>query len=251
MIGRSVLDAAGELAEYVGTVVDVTERKRIEAERAAHVWFLESMDRINRAVQAGTDPEQMMSDVLRVTLDVFGCDRAWLIRPCDPDAPSWRVAMEQARPEFPGAYAQGVEIPTSPEIAEAFRRALAGGPVQYGPGNEFPVPQPAADRFSVRSQMAMGIHPKVDGPYLFGLHQCSAPRVWTAHEERLFVEIGRRLADALTGLLMFPQPPGQRAQARRGAAHRASGLLGERVRERARDAVAGSLPHRRPANGRA
>jgi len=43
----------------------------------------------------------------------------------------------------------------------------------------------------------------VDKPYMFGLHQCSYPRVWTPHEERLFHEIGRRLADALDTLLMF------------------------------------------------
>ena len=40
-------------------------------------------------------------------------------------------------------------------------------------------------------------------PYLFGLNQCSYPRVWTPQEERLFQEIGRRLDDALTSLLMF------------------------------------------------
>jgi GAF domain-containing protein len=38
---------------------------------------------------------------------------------------------------------------------------------------------------------------------MFGLHQCSHPRVWTPREQRLFQEIGRRLADALDTLLMF------------------------------------------------
>jgi signal transduction histidine kinase len=51
--------------------------------------------------------------------------------------------------------------------------------------------------------MAIAVHPKVDKPYVFGLHQCSRPRVWKAHEERLLHEIGRRLADALDTLLMF------------------------------------------------
>jgi len=49
----------------------------------------------------------------------------------------------------------------------------------------------------------MAVHPKVDKPYMFGLHQCSRPRVWTLQEERLFHEIGRRLADALNTLLML------------------------------------------------
>src|SRR5260370_26539512 len=38
---------------------------------------------------------------------------------------------------------------------------------------------------------------------MFGLHQCSHSRVWTPQEERLFHEIGRRLADAVDTLLMF------------------------------------------------
>ena len=49
----------------------------------------------------------------------------------------------------------------------------------------------------------MAVHPKGDQPYLFGLHQCSYERVWTAQEERLFQEIGRRLADALSSLIAF------------------------------------------------
>jgi signal transduction histidine kinase len=60
-----------------------------------------------------------------------------------------------------------------------------------------------AERFSIKSMIAMAVCPKVDKPYMFGLHQCSYPRVWTPHEERLFHEIGRRLADALDTLLMF------------------------------------------------
>jgi signal transduction histidine kinase len=38
---------------------------------------------------------------------------------------------------------------------------------------------------------------------MFGLHQCSHPRVWTSQEVRLFQAVGRRLADALDTLLML------------------------------------------------
>ena len=51
--------------------------------------------------------------------------------------------------------------------------------------------------------IGMAIYPKGDKPYMLGLHQCSYPRVWTPQEERLFQEIGRRLEDELTSLLMF------------------------------------------------
>jgi signal transduction histidine kinase len=47
------------------------------------------------------------------------------------------------------------------------------------------------------------VYPKMDAPYMFGLHQCSHARIWTPPEKRLFQEIGRHLADALDTLLMF------------------------------------------------
>ena len=49
----------------------------------------------------------------------------------------------------------------------------------------------------------MALYPKGDQPYMFGLSQCSYPRIWTPQEERLFQEIGRRLTDALTSLSIF------------------------------------------------
>ena len=50
----------------------------------------------------------------------------------------------------------------------------------FGPDYDLKIPALAADRFAVRSQMAMAIDAKADKPYLFGLHQCSRARVWTA-----------------------------------------------------------------------
>ena len=202
-IGHPVFDQAGTLVEYFGTVVDVTERKRSEEAHRAHLWFLESMDRISRAMQATDDLQRMMSDVLGAALDIFGCDRAWLTYPCDPDAASWRVVVERTRPEFPGEPAGGTELPLDAEGAMVFAAARASsGAVLLGPAYELKVPTQRARRFNIQSQMAMALVPKRDRPYLFGLHQCSHARIWTAHEERLFVEIGRRLTDSLTGLLM-------------------------------------------------
>jgi GAF domain-containing protein len=180
------------------------ERKGAEEERQAHLWLLESMDRVNRAIQGTNDLEQMMSDVLDAVLSIFGCDRSWLVHPCDPDAASWSVSMEHTRPEFPGAFVQGLDLPVDADIARAFRAVGASStPVRFGPGADHPLPAQAAEHFSIQSMIAMAIHPKGDRPYMFGLHQCSYPRAWLPREERLFQEIGRRLEDALTSLLMF------------------------------------------------
>jgi PAS domain S-box-containing protein len=196
-------DARGKVLKWYSVHTDIHDRKLAEEERAAHLWFLESMDLINRAMQGTNDLEQMMSDVLDAALKVFACDRAWLIYPCDPDAPSWRSVIEHTRPEYPGAFAAR-DVPLDRDMAAVFRRASATrGVLVFGAGNALQLRGALAERFSICSQMVMTVRPKVDRPYLFGLHQCSRPRVWTAQEKRLFEEVGRRLDDALTSLLIF------------------------------------------------
>ena len=202
--GLPAFDQSGRFVGYRGVGRHITDRKRAEAEHWAHVWFLESLDRINRAMQGTNDLERMMSEVLDAVLEIFASDRAWLLYPCVPDAPSWRPIMERTRPEFPGAAARGRDLPMTPESAEVARVALASsGALLRGGSHEHQPSAEIAEHFGVRSDMLMALRPKGDRPYLFGLHQCSRARTWTKEEQRLFEEVGHRLTDALGSLIAF------------------------------------------------
>src|SRR6267142_1861710 len=180
------------------------ERQRAEEERQAHLGFWEARDQVNRAIQGTNDLEQMMSDVLDAVLTVLQGDRAWLVYPCDPDACWHGVKMQRTRPAFPGLFSVGLDVPVDPDTADVLRTVrAASGPVRFGPGAPHPLPAALAQRLGIQSRMVMALYPKGDQPYMFGLSQCSYPRVWTPQEERLFQEIGRRLEDALTSLLIF------------------------------------------------
>jgi PAS domain S-box-containing protein len=191
------------------------ERTRAEEERQAHLEFLEGMDQVNRAIQRTNDVEQMMSDVLELVLSIFDCDRSWLVYPSDPQAVSpqvkttvaaeWSWGMLRTRAEVSPVLAWAEwTMPVDPEMIAAVRAVrAANGPVQFGAGTAHPMSAEMLERWGIQSRMVMALYPKGAQPYTFGLTQCSSPRIWTAREERLFQEIGRRLEDALTRLLMF------------------------------------------------
>jgi len=140
--------------------------------------------------------------VLEIALKLLECDRAWLVYPCDPQAPAWRVRVERARLEFAGSGAGALdgEVPMTPAAREMHAALLAApGPVAFIAASERPVPEPARMRFGVQAQLATAIRPKAASAYIFGVHQCSHARVWTDDDRRVFEAIGRRLEDALTG----------------------------------------------------
>jgi PAS domain S-box-containing protein len=199
-----IFNEGGDFNGSFWMLTDITDRRKMEQEHLAHWRFLEGMDRVNRAIQGAGNLDQMMSDVLDVVLSIFNCDRVFLMYPCDPEAPSWQIPMERNKPEYPGVLALGGEILWEREVAEKCRILLsAEGPVKFGPGANLPLPKEIPEKFGFKCFIGMALYPKVGKAWEFGLHQCSFPRIWTSEEERLFQEIGRRLADALTSLLMY------------------------------------------------
>jgi PAS domain S-box-containing protein len=181
----------------------VTQGKHADEERRSHLWFLESMDRINRTIQGTDDLERTMSQALDAALSIFGCDRAWLVYPCDPESRTWRTVMERARPEFSDSLSPGRDFPMDAEIAHMHRIIRSSeAAVRFGLRSDNPIPAEIAERFSVRSQICLAVDPKIDKPYILGLDRCSRARGWTLQEQKLFEAIGQRLATLLNGLLM-------------------------------------------------
>ncbi|MCK9389084.1 MAG: PAS domain S-box protein [Sulfuritalea sp.] len=192
----------GEITGVLGIGRDITAYRLAEEERLVHLRYFESMDRIDRAIQGANDLEDMTRDTLDVVLAVFGCDRASLMYPCDPEATEWSVPMERTKPEYPGVLPLGQSFPMDEEGAAGLRFLLdRDGPVKFCPGGDIPLPTEVSKLVGFKSLMSMAVYPRGDKPWQFGIHQCSYARVWTADEERLLHEIGRRLSDGLTGLL--------------------------------------------------
>jgi PAS domain S-box-containing protein len=202
--GSPLHDTEGRIVGNVAVLVDITQRKRAEQERLAHLRYFECMDKVNRGIQSASDLQTMMSNVLEILRATLDCDRAFLVYPCNPTASSWRVPMERAKPEYPGAQTLGRELPMSQEVADSFVPLLAtDDPVRFGPGTPNPLPAYVAEQFGFKCYMAMALHPNIGAPWEYGIHQCSHARDWTDEEERLFKEVGRRLTDGLSAFLSY------------------------------------------------
>lgn len=181
---------------------EIAERRQAEKDRQGHIHFLENLDRINRVIQQSEDMDRMLKDVTDTTLAMFYCDRVWLLYPCDPDAPFFRVPIESTRPEYPGAKESKLNVSMVPSMMQVMRKALLeDGPVSFDPETREPIPPETQERFGVQSQMIMAIRPKISKPWLFGMHQCAFARTWSEQERRLFKEIGRRITDSVNNML--------------------------------------------------
>ena len=174
-------------------------QKQLEAKNAQlqdYVYRLESIAALGKAISETPDIAQMMDRAMNVTLSVFKCDRAWLLYPCEPNAPSFRVPIEVTTPEYTSI--KNTEIPMVPEISEAIRETLsATDPIPFGPEYEHKIPSIIAKQFSVQSQLCLAINPKIGKPWILGLHQCSYARVWTENELKLFSEFGQQIGVSL------------------------------------------------------
>lgn len=193
--GFPVFGEDGRFLGYRGVGRDITQLKRAEAQQAAHVLFLQSMERISRAMQVSQDLQGLLREVMDACLDIFSCERAWLLHPADARLATWRTDLERVRPPLPAALVPGADVADGEDLSALFAAAQASGePVQA-------LPASLADRHGVLAQMAMALHAGADHPHLFCLHRCSQARGWSEDEQRLFRDIGGRLADAVRSLL--------------------------------------------------
>ncbi|MEJ2613151.1 MAG: PAS domain-containing protein, partial [Candidatus Thiodiazotropha sp.] len=128
-------DTQGEVSGVLAIGRDITALKHAEQERQLHTDFLAKLDRINRAIQGAEDIETMMGNVLHEVLNIFECDRVYLLYPCDPSAESFSIPMERTRPEFPGMSTSSTKIPIDAEISNTQELLLhSSSALQFGPG---------------------------------------------------------------------------------------------------------------------
>ncbi len=188
--------------KIISTLLDVVALQKTDNVAQIQLHQLEAIERISRiSLQAGTFKETLHSS-LEALLDIFDCDRAALIYPCDPDAGELAIPMECTRPEWPGAFDLDINVSIDNGTAAVLQKCLDNvGPVRYDALSSHSVPVKMKEKFAIKSQLLLALYPKVDKPWVLVIHHCDKPHVFTNEELWLFDEIGHRLAESLNSLI--------------------------------------------------
>ncbi len=201
-VATRLFDAEGRPAGAIESIRDITEWREAETKASAYIGFLERIEAIDRVIREAVDLDAMLGSVLDGVRVMFDSDRAWLLYPCDPGSPTFRVRIMRARPEYPADIALEEDLPVDPETARVLEDVLGSpGPVVFDPSSGRKIP--FAGEFAIKSQMVLAVRPRTGQAWAFGMHQCSHDRVWSGEEQRLFLEIGRRVTDGLSSILFL------------------------------------------------
>jgi len=197
-------DSSGRITGLFTIARDITEQKQAEAERSANLEFLKNLDLINRTIQQSQHLDQVMDDVLDITLELFGCDRSFLLFPLDPETSTWEVPVERTVPEYPGVHQAKCTVVLDEELQQRMQQLLATeAPLSFGPTPPILNPDGTIRIIPPLSELMIALYPKIGPPWLFGIQQCSHSRSWSPVERKLFKEVSKRICDALTFSLAY------------------------------------------------
>jgi signal transduction histidine kinase len=163
--------------------------------------YLHGLNQLSRVLQQNLEIETVLQAVVEELVTLFGCDLALLGHPGDPDADVFTMPFQAVR--APYATLTRDPVPLIPSARAALRDALASTePLVYGPEDPFVQECAISGVQHPQSLVLVMVRPRVGAPWCFEMHQCSHRRVWLEHELNLFRDIGVRVGDVLSNLLL-------------------------------------------------
>src|SRR6056297_2855043 len=141
--------------------------------------ILLAIEEIEAIFNRPSDAHEILDQILKKLLELFSCDRVWLLYPCNPDSPTFKVAYERTTPSFPGAKALNATVPMTRDMADYCNQALSnnGYPEIDAPSDQ-KMSNDLALKFDVKSLIFMALKPQNDDAWMFGMHHCAINHHW-------------------------------------------------------------------------
>lgn len=197
-----LFDDSDNLRNVVVINEDITERKLAAEKLQKSEKYFHSMERFSGSISSEIHIDKLISQAVNEIRNIFSCDRAWLLHPCDPNTEKVSVPIESFNPEFPGASDSPKDIPAK-LLKPLLQRSLESKePLVVKYSEAAPGLKKVAEMFGTASQMSIVIHPSIGKPWLLGVHECQQERDWTEEERLLFKAIAQRLETLMTNSLL-------------------------------------------------
>ena len=180
------------------------QNRLLTQENTAQKKILKHLNTINDWISQSENIDNMLDLVLEELLNIFDCDRAWLLFPCDPHTLSWKVPREKTRAKWPGALAINVDFPMSDDVAQVFSMALSSkSPLPFYTKDMPPEAAEVNKAFHVKSQLILALRPHLGSPWLLGIHHCEKEREYKQIDLELFRTLAHRIEDGLSTYLSW------------------------------------------------
>ena len=187
----SLLEENGEHV-VLGIARDITEH---EEDKANLFSYIDTLEKIHHILEQAKDIEEMLTDVLNLLQEVFESDRTFLISSQELNDQykirPFEIVRKQTQRIFTNQN-EGNALTHSQEIHDKIKANklevfLTSNFEENSSNNSYSE--------LITPMLNIGVN-----PYFLGVHQCSHKRKWTELEQKLLLDVSRRLSDAIVRL---------------------------------------------------
>jgi PAS domain S-box-containing protein len=198
-----LFDDSGQVRLAINIFADITEMRRAQAALEKHMRYLEGLNRVSGALQRTLDVEGALPVALSRLLEVFDCDRVWLIQASESDG-RFRIPFSAELPREGALQPAPEALPEAANFGEVATACQATeDPLVFG--REYPLPN--ADFWTktmgVGSLKAISVRPQVGRLWILCLLRPPASEPWRGDDFAMFKDISLRIATALASMILY------------------------------------------------
>ena len=174
------------------TAHDITE---LVQENTNLLSYIDTIEKIHPILEQANNIEEMLADILNLVQNVFESDRVFLISSQDLNELDQIHPFEIVRGEYQEIFTEknaNNVILYNKETYEKIKENKLNVSLSSNFGKE--------TDYNAYSEMIIPMMNIDSNPYFLGVHQCSFDRKWSELEQKLFLDISRRLSDAIVRL---------------------------------------------------
>ena len=163
--------------------------------------YIESIEIIDDVIRDDNDINTLIPTIVKNVIEIFKCERCWIIYPCDPKASTWQAVCDEAISPLIPKFEINVDHPTTTSVSDYFKKHIESAEPLVSLSHEtLNVPGGAHFIQPRRSQLSIAIKPKSGEGWLIAIEQCHFERSWEEIEQKLFKHISKRINDALNNI---------------------------------------------------